>query len=104
MSLLFRTGEKLMTSEDPFDEAKYMLNEYSSKIIVQQLSVEEAKAGNEVEIMKVGLYPMNFINCFQFLAALVYGFRVTRSGIMLRLSKSVSRVNQLHLAHFVSLH
>lgn len=49
----FRTREKLVSGENEFDEAKYALQQYSSKAVHTQLDVTKAKSGDTVEIMKV---------------------------------------------------
>jgi hypothetical protein len=43
----------LITKENPFDEAKYVLGQYSGELIYKQLFAGAAKAGNELEVMKV---------------------------------------------------
>lgn len=42
-----------MTQENEFDEALYVLEQYSPKCVHDQLNKDEAKKGSEVEIMKV---------------------------------------------------
>jgi hypothetical protein len=47
-----------VSSENEFDEAMYALDQYSPKIVKDQLKVEEAKNGDKVEIMKVSYFKM----------------------------------------------
>jgi hypothetical protein len=50
-----RVGERLITKENPFDEANYVLGQYSGEIIWKQLFAGAAKSGSKFEAMKVSV-------------------------------------------------
>jgi len=81
--------EKLVSNENEFDEAMFVLEQYSPQVVKAQMKVEEAKNGDIIEIMK-------------FFAALIYEFRVRCPSIFTRLCKSMSGQSQHNIAHFIS--
>jgi hypothetical protein len=46
-------NETLVTEENEFDEAMYVLEQYSPQTIKSQMKLQEAKSGDKVEVVKV---------------------------------------------------
>jgi len=82
-------NEKLVSNENEFDEAMFVLEQHSPPIVKAQMKVKEAKSGDKVEIMK-------------FFAAFAYEFRVRCPNVFTRLCQSMSGENQHNIAHFIS--
>ncbi|KAI6172095.1 hypothetical protein M3Y98_00935200 [Aphelenchoides besseyi] len=80
---------EMLTNENPFDEAYSLLNEKTDSTILDQLNLDEANNGNELEMAK-------------FFVALVYEFKTRRSTEMPRLCQPMNKVNQLEICHVIS--